>query len=55
MVHLAVDGRYAGYLRIEDEIKPDAAAAIQALRSVGVKKTAMLTGDSGRGREKGRR
>lgn len=46
VVHLAVDGRYAGHLRIEDEIKPDAAAAIQALKAVGVKRTAMLTGDS---------
>ncbi|HML46994.1 MAG TPA: HAD family hydrolase, partial [Clostridia bacterium] len=35
-----------GCLRIEDEIKPDAKAAIRGLKAVGVKKTAMLTGDS---------
>ena len=41
-----MEGRYAGFLRIEDELKPDAAATIAALHSYGVKKTVMLTGDS---------
>jgi Cd2+/Zn2+-exporting ATPase len=46
VVHLAADGRYAGYIRIGDEIKPDAKKAIAALKAAGVKKTVMLTGDS---------
>jgi Cd2+/Zn2+-exporting ATPase len=46
VVHLAVDGRYAGYILIADEIKADAAQAIQDLRRMGVEKTVMLTGDN---------
>jgi cation transport ATPase len=46
LVYAAVEGRYAGFLRIEDELKPDAAATITALHRYGVKKTVMLTGDS---------
>ena len=46
VVYLALDGRYAGYLLVEDEIKPDAAAAIRALKAAGVRRTVMLTGDS---------
>jgi Cd2+/Zn2+-exporting ATPase len=46
VVHLAVDGRYAGYILIADEIKADAARAIQDLKRVGVVKTVMLTGDN---------
>ena len=46
VVHLAVDGVYAGYVLIEDELKPDAADAVQTLSSLGVKRTVMLTGDS---------
>lgn len=45
VVHVANDGVYAGYLVIADEVKPDAAAAIAALKERGVKKTVMLTGD----------
>lgn len=45
IVHLAVNGTYAGYLAVTDEMKPDAAAAIQALKAAGVDKTVMLTGD----------
>ncbi|MCR8842257.1 heavy metal translocating P-type ATPase [Paenibacillus sp. SC116] len=45
LVHVAVDQRYAGYIVIADEVKEDAAAAIQELKSLGVKKTIMLTGD----------
>lgn len=45
IVHVAVDGTYAGHVVIADEIKPDAAAAIAALKVQGVRKTVMLTGD----------
>ena len=46
VVHLAVDGRYAGYILIADEIKEDAAQAIRDLKKVGVEQTVMLTGDN---------
>lgn len=46
VVHLAVDGRYAGYILIADEIKDDAIKAIQDLKSVGIEQTIMLTGDN---------
>ncbi len=46
VVHLAVDGRYAGYILIADEIKDDAIKAIQNLKSVGIEQTIMLTGDN---------
>jgi Cd2+/Zn2+-exporting ATPase len=46
VVHLAVDGVYAGRLVIEDEIKPDAAGAIALLKENHVRRTVMLTGDS---------
>lgn len=46
VVHLAVDNQYAGYILIADEIKEDAAQAIQALKKLGVEKTVMLTGDN---------
>jgi Cd2+/Zn2+-exporting ATPase len=46
VVHLAVDGRYGGYILIADEIKEDAAQAIHDLKRMGVDKTVMLTGDS---------
>jgi Cd2+/Zn2+-exporting ATPase len=45
-VHLAVDGRYAGYIHIGDELRPDAKKAIAEIIAAGVKKTVMLTGDS---------
>ena len=45
VVHLAVDGEYAGYLVIADEIKPGAREAMEALRKLGIRKTVMLTGD----------
>ena len=44
-VFAAVDGAYAGYLRIEDAVKPGAAAAIRGLKELGVRRTVMLTGD----------
>ncbi|MDX2243075.1 MAG: heavy metal translocating P-type ATPase, partial [Leptolyngbyaceae cyanobacterium bins.302] len=46
VVHLAVDGRYAGYILIADEIKDDAALAIRDLKKAGVERTVMLTGDN---------
>lgn len=45
VVHVAIDGKYAGYIVISDEIKEDAAQAIKELRRMGIKKTVMLTGD----------
>ena len=45
-VHVAVDGEYMGHLVISDEVKPDAAQAIAALRQAGVRRTVMLTGDA---------
>ncbi len=44
-VHLAVGGRYAGYIIIADELKPDAVNAISQLKSLGIQKIVMLTGD----------
>ena len=44
-VHVARAGKYLGYIVISDEIKPEAEKAIAELRSLGVKKTVMLTGD----------
>lgn len=46
VAHVAVDGNYAGYLTIGDEIRPDANEAISALRNQGVEHIAMLTGDN---------
>ena len=46
VVHTAVDGVYAGYIVISDEVKDGAAEAVEALRRAGVKKTVMLTGDN---------
>ncbi len=46
VVHVAVDGSYAGHIVISDEVKSDAAQAIAALKSYGVKRTVMLTGDT---------
>lgn len=46
IVHVAVDQRYAGAIIIADEVKEDAAQAVADLKSLGIKQTAMLTGDS---------
>lgn len=45
VVHMAVNGQYAGHILISDQIKPHAKEAIAALKKCGVKKTIMLTGD----------
>ena len=46
IVHVAMEGRYAGYLLIADAVKPHSAAAIKGLKQAGVRKTVMLTGDA---------
>jgi HAD ATPase, P-type, family IC len=48
IVHMAIDGKYAGHIVISDIIKPNAEQVIQALKSAGVEETVMLTGDSKR-------
>ena len=45
IIHIAIDGEYAGHIVISDRIKADAAEGIQALKAAGVNKTVMLTGD----------
>ena len=45
VVHVAIDGEYAGHILISDVLKPNAKAAISALKKAGVRKTIMLTGD----------
>ena len=45
IVHVAIDGEYAGHIVISDQIKEDSARAIQELKKQGVTKTVMLTGD----------
>lgn len=46
IVYIAVDGEFAGYIVISDELKPDSKKAVSELKKLGVKRTAMLTGDS---------
>ena len=46
VIHVAVDGKYAGHIVISDVVKPTAKAAIASLGRVGVDKTVMLTGDA---------
>lgn len=45
VVHMAVNGSYAGYILIADKLKPTAKETIKTLKEVGIKKTVMLTGD----------
>ena len=45
IIHVAIDGEYAGHIVINDQIKPDSADAIAQLHELGVKRTVMLTGD----------
>ena len=47
IIHMAIDGQYAGHIVISDVVKPTSKQAIQALKSAGVYKTVMLTGDAG--------
>ena len=46
VAHIVVDGRYAGFITIGDQIRPDARQAVQTLRDQGVEHVAMLTGDN---------
>ena len=46
LVHVAIEGRYAGYLLVADVVKPHSAQAIRGLKDAGVRKTVMLTGDA---------
>ena len=48
IIHMAVDGEYAGHIVISDLVKPHAKEAVAELKKAGVKKTVMLTGDAGR-------
>ncbi len=45
VVHMAVDGKYAGHILISDQLKPHAKESVGALKKAGMKKTVMLTGD----------
>ena len=45
IIHVAIDGRYAGHIVISDRVKDDAVTAIEQLRKAGVNRTVMLTGD----------
>ena len=47
IIHMAVDGKYAGHIVISDRIKPGAEEAVRALKAAGVRRTVMLTGDGG--------
>ena len=46
IIHMAINGAYAGHILISDRVKPHSAEAIQALKAMGVRKTVMLTGDA---------
>ncbi|SEA18533.1 Cd2+/Zn2+-exporting ATPase [Pseudobutyrivibrio sp. ACV-2] len=46
VIHVAIDGKYSGYILISDKLKASSKDAIKALKQSGVKKTVMLTGDS---------
>ena len=45
IIHVAIDGQYAGHIVINDKIKADSKTAIQQLKAIGIEKTVMLTGD----------
>lgn len=46
IVHVAIEGKYAGYILISDKIKKDSADTVEALKEAGIKKVVMLTGDN---------
>ncbi len=48
IIHMAIDGKYAGHIVISDVVKPTSKQAIRALKEAGVQKTVMLTGDAKR-------
>ncbi len=45
VIHVAINGEYAGHIVISDQLKPDAKTAVSGLKAAGVRKTVMLTGD----------
>ena len=45
IIHVAIDGKYAGHIVINDKVKEDSAEAVSKLKELGVKRTVMLTGD----------
>lgn len=48
IIHMAIDGAYAGHIVISDVLKPTAAKAMEALKKAGIRRTVMLTGDTKR-------
>ena len=48
IIHMAIKGKYAGHIVISDIVKPHSKEAVRALKKAGVRKTVMLTGDSGK-------
>ncbi len=46
IIHIAIDGKYAGHIVISDVVKPQSKGAIESLKSAGIQKTVMLTGDT---------
>lgn len=52
LVHLAIDGEYAGHILISDIVKPNAKKAISSLKKIGIRETIMLTGDAKKVAEK---
>ena len=48
IIHMAIDGKYAGHIVISDVIKPHSSEAVNALKAAGVRETVMLSGDSKR-------
>ena len=47
IIHMAIDGKYAGHIVISDRVKPHSKQAVQALKEAGIHKSVMLTGDAG--------
>lgn len=52
IIHLVIDGDYAGHIVVSDMEKPDSAQAVRELKELGIRKTVMLTGDVGKVAEK---
>ena len=48
IIHMAIEGKYAGHIVISDIVKPHSKEAVRALKKAGIRKTVMLTGDSGK-------
>ena len=46
IIHMAIDGKYAGHIVISDRVKPRAREAVRALKAAGIQRTVMLTGDA---------